>query len=186
MRFNRIFMYDESSELNEAQNVEEETSNTEVQEDNQTVDETVTEQKTEEKPTKKKTLVKEKIIVKPVEDKIVEEKQKPNTPIISTEQENLILRKVIETGFDAEVMTAMILKEVVNGSNPFDNLDDVVRGYVEKYPQMLKIQNVKPKPTEGIAPSNQTNAKQKETEQRQRYFGNSQGDFWKGSGIRQN
>ena len=94
------------------------------------------------------------------------------------------MKQSISTGFDAEILTALVAQDVMNGSNPFENFDEVVKKYVDKYPQMLK--QSKPKPTSGIAPSNQETTATKEQQQRERYFGNAKSDFWKGSGVRNN
>ena len=177
MRFNTI-NFEASAENKEAQETPE--VETPKVEEKPKVETEVKETSKEETQEKKVSVVeKPKETAKKEPEKIEDEKPQQ---VVTVEQENLILKQSISTGFDAEILTALIAQDVVNGSNPFGNLQETVEKYVEKYPQMLKKTA---KPTPGIAPT-ESSGPNKMEQQRERYFGTSKTDFWQGSGVRGN
>jgi len=175
-------MFEKSSENKGTEPIETEDKNEEkdtVEEiDTPVVEKEETVIKEEKKETPKTPKQKETPKIEKEEKPVVENKDTNNL-----ELENRILKKSISTGFDAELLTALVLQNIATSEDGTDNLDDLVNSYVEKYPQMLANSKTKPKATPGIEPS-ETDSKNKQQEQYSRYFGSNGTNFFKGSGLR--
>ena len=168
-----------------------ENKQSELVEEVETVEEPIVTENTDTEevpePEVKKTIVKKKENAPKKEKTIVNaetvtEAKETKSPKVDLALENRILKQSLLTGFDAELLTALVLKDIQSSEDGTDNLEELVTQYVEKYPQMLKQSN-KPKPTEGIAPAKTTQQKDKVSEQRSRYFGNGNSNFFTGQGV---
>lgn len=183
MIWNQI-QFEESSEVAEGQAIEPEKAEPTVVVEPVIVEEVKTpepviEPKVTKKPKQVKPTSEPVIEPEPVQEKQV--KKEVNQP--NLELENRVLKKSIETGFDAEILSALVAANLAVDESGSDNLDSLVSDYVAKYPSLAKV---KPKDTSTIAPTNVATRETREAEQRNMYFGQGNNSFFNGQGVREN